>query len=396
MVFVDQPVGAGFSTGKVNATDEVDIAMQFRGFWKNFMDTFSLHGREVYVTGESYAGQYVPYIADGFLNQTDSTYYNVKGVMIYDPSLGYDSIVEEVPTLAFTQSNQNDFPFNDTFKAEITKMSAECGYDKFLSDGLTFPPKGPFPPQPGVDAKGRTTDACDIFDAVFNEIFVINPCFDIYQVGSLCPILWDVLGFPYSSFYLPPGFTEPYFNRTDVKQAIHAPLDVNWLICSNEPVFVNDHDLSLPSAVGDGPLKRVTEKTNNVVVGHGALDMVLILNGTLLTLNNMTWNGAQGFTQAPTKPFYVPYHYDPLMADIAGAGVFGSWQTDRGLTFVSVDLSGHEIPEFQPSAAYRHLEFLLGRIKNLSEVSAFTTQPGFPQSHQPLGKGTGPIKKIEL
>ena len=55
---------------------------------------------------------------------------------------------------------------------------------------------------------------------MFNEISVINPCFDIYQVGSLCPILWDVLGFPYSDFYLPPGFDEPYLNRTDVRSEV--------------------------------------------------------------------------------------------------------------------------------------------------------------------------------
>ena len=28
-------------------------------FWKNFMETFDLVGRKVYLTGESYAGQYV-------------------------------------------------------------------------------------------------------------------------------------------------------------------------------------------------------------------------------------------------------------------------------------------------------------------------------------------------
>ena len=44
---VDQPVGTGFAQGKPNATDEVDVATQFRGFWKNFMDLFDLHDRGV-------------------------------------------------------------------------------------------------------------------------------------------------------------------------------------------------------------------------------------------------------------------------------------------------------------------------------------------------------------
>lgn len=125
-------------------------------------------------------------------------------------------ITEQVPTRAFVDWNHNDFPFNDTFSSMINNMSSSCGYDDFLANGLTFPPKGPFGPQPGALADGTVRDGCDIFGDVANAITELNPCFDIYVVGSLCPILWDVLGFPYSGFYLPPGFDQPYFNRSDV------------------------------------------------------------------------------------------------------------------------------------------------------------------------------------
>lgn len=58
MVWVEQPAGTGFS--KVGAEgapqNELDTAKQFLGFWKNFVDTFGLHGRRVFITGESYAG----------------------------------------------------------------------------------------------------------------------------------------------------------------------------------------------------------------------------------------------------------------------------------------------------------------------------------------------------
>lgn len=55
VVYVEQPIGTGFSQGDVTATNEEDIARQFMGFWKNFMDTFSMRGNKVYITGESYA-----------------------------------------------------------------------------------------------------------------------------------------------------------------------------------------------------------------------------------------------------------------------------------------------------------------------------------------------------
>jgi carboxypeptidase D len=50
----------------------------------------------------------------------------------------------------------------------------------------------------------------------------------------------------------------------------------------------------------------------------------------------------------------------------------GTWWEERGFTLCTVDLSGHMVPQYQPSAAYRQLEYLLGRISSLSEVSDFT------------------------
>jgi len=155
---------------------------------------------------------YVPYIADGMLNQSDTTYFNVSGIMIYDASIGWDSIMEQAPAVAYTEANAREyvhrscrrstdvltrvsFPFNDTYLEHIHKISATCGYDAYL-DLLTFPPKGPFPDQPGLNSNGVLIDGCDIFDNIFEAILTINPCFDIYQVGQLCPIPWDVLGFP--------------------------------------------------------------------------------------------------------------------------------------------------------------------------------------------------------
>lgn len=72
VVWVEQPVGTGFSQGVPSATSEEDVAEQFLGFWKNFMDTFDLKGRKVFITGESYAGYYVPYIADAMFNKNDT------------------------------------------------------------------------------------------------------------------------------------------------------------------------------------------------------------------------------------------------------------------------------------------------------------------------------------
>lgn len=61
------------------------------------------------------------------------------------------------------------------------------------------------------------------------------------------------------------------------------------------------------------------------------------------------------------------------LGTIAGAGVMGTYHTERKLTIVTVDLSGHMVPQYAPSAAYRHVEFLLGRIPSLGSMTPFTT-----------------------
>ncbi|KAL8644485.1 MAG: hypothetical protein Q9210_007233, partial [Variospora velana] len=95
MVWIEQPVGTGFSQGTPTATNEDEVAEQFLGFFKNFVDTFALQGRKVYITGESYAGYYVPYIANAMLNANDTTYYDVRSIMIYDPSTSTDAVQEQ-------------------------------------------------------------------------------------------------------------------------------------------------------------------------------------------------------------------------------------------------------------------------------------------------------------
>ena len=76
---VEQPVGTGYTVGTPKATSEEDIANDFVGFYKNFAQTFGLNNFKVYVTGESYAGRYVPYISSAMLDQKDPEYFDLKG-----------------------------------------------------------------------------------------------------------------------------------------------------------------------------------------------------------------------------------------------------------------------------------------------------------------------------
>ncbi|KAI5359539.1 Putative peptidase S10, serine carboxypeptidase, serine carboxypeptidase, serine active [Septoria linicola] len=380
VVWIEQPAGTGFSPqkGTPPATDEIEVAKQFLGFWKNFVDTFGLHDRKIFITGESYAGYYVPYIADAMHNETDTEYYNVESIMFYDPSLTDDVVQGDIPALPFVDYWGNLFNLNDTYMEELHERHEQCGYQKFIDEAYKFPPSGPLPTPPDVDMKN---DSCRIFNDITTAASLVNPCWDIYQVATTCPLLWDVLGFPGSFGYTPEG-ANIYFNRTDVQKAINAPLG-EWEECSGG---VLDTDNSPPSALS--VLPRVIEKNKKTIIAHAELDFVLIKNGSIFAIQNMTWSGAQGFSKSPEEwnDFYVPYHTELSQGTLAGAGNFGKWHTERGLTFATVELSGHMVPQYAPSAAYRQLEFLLGRISDLGEISDFTTQSG------DLGNGNATMK----
>ncbi|EXJ80079.1 carboxypeptidase [Capronia epimyces CBS 606.96] len=378
MVYVDQPIGTGFSPAAPGAPakirNEVDIGRDFAGFWLNFMNTFNLTGRKVYITGESYAGQYIPYIASYMLDQNNTDYFNVKGIQINDPSIGSDAVLIQAPAVTALNNYQNIFALNQSFLHDINSRAERCGYFQFMEEALTFPPTGKF------TAPNDTAPGCDVWDDIIAAAVYVNPCLNLYHLTDFCPFLSDELGFP--SLGVGPN---NYFNRSDVQAAINAP-PTNYVVCGDDSLFPNG-DESPPSSFT--ALPSVIERTNNVLVGSGLLDFLLLTNGTLMTLNNMTWNGRQGFSKAPSDLFYVPY--DPslnfVLAEtenqpipavpvglVAGGGIMGTTHTERGLTWVTVDLAGHEIPQYTPGAAYRQLEFLLGRISNLTEIGLFTTQ----------------------
>lgn len=96
----------------------------------------------------------------------------------------------------------------------------------------------------------------------------------------------------------------------------------------------------------------------------GALDMILPPNGTLFSLQNATWKGSTGFSQPPTRKLIIPAPTGNFTSPYVpgGFGEMGRWVSERGVTFVEVDLAGHEVPQHNPSAGLRILEVLLGRM----------------------------------
>lgn len=195
VVWIDQPVGTGFSQGTPTATREEDVAAQFLGWWRNFVDTFALQGFAVYVTGSSYGGMYAPFISSAMLDQDDTTYFNVSGMAVWDGLYSKIPLVEDIPVAAFVDKWKTALPFNDTFMAEMQAVDEQCGYTAYLDEFLVFPSAGPQPAiLPGEDPlTGLAKPECALYIAVFLAAKELNPCLNPFDVTSHCPILFGKL-----------------------------------------------------------------------------------------------------------------------------------------------------------------------------------------------------------
>lgn len=242
--------------------------------------------------GESYAGYYVPYIADAFITADDTVYYNLAGVGINDPIIGDGTIQQEVVISPFVDYWSNLFYLNQSFTNTVHALHDYCNYSSYWDQYFTFPPPSEaFPVLPDPSAGDDYT--CDIIDLVYAAALEINPCFNIYHISETCPFVYSQLGIVNPGDYSPPG-AQVYFNRSDVQAAINAPVGTNWKQCTDINVFGdgdNDNDTLGDTSLGPAQndvLRRVIEYTNNTIIGVGNLDFLLAPNGTLFALQNVT------------------------------------------------------------------------------------------------------------
>ncbi|KAI0051492.1 alpha/beta-hydrolase [Auriscalpium vulgare] len=342
VLWIEQPVGTGYSQGTPNIQNEEDLSAQLVGFLQQFLDVFSdLQNKKFWLAGESYAGMYIPYIADYIYSHPGSLALNLQGIWLGSPVVGQDAIQMFTPAVSFVHKFENVFGFNQSFMASLDARATSCGYTQYLETHLTYPP-----PAAPFEYPGNTFEAapgCDVYTDILMAALLLNPAFNIYRIFDMPPVLWDVLGFPGT---FPQSQSPIYFARSDVKAAIHAPQSAQWTEC-NSAVFPNgDNSLLATYTV----LPDVIQRSVRTVIVTGAADFSLLTEGTRLALQNMTWNGKQGFQSAPQP--------DTLIVD--GVGATGFMQSERGLTYYEVSLTGHMVPQFNPKAAFQSMQYLLG------------------------------------
>lgn len=111
--------------------------------------------------------------------------------MVYDPCIAYDYLQAAVTVAPFVEANVNMFPLDNL--DEIASLDDSCGFSDFRDEYLTFPPPGPMPDIDNLPGR-KKANCIALYESVYEGIMNKNPCFDIYEVGTICSVLWDVLG----------------------------------------------------------------------------------------------------------------------------------------------------------------------------------------------------------
>lgn len=205
------------------------------------------------------------------LDEQDTEYFDLGGALMYDPCIGAFDVQDDMATYGFIEANNNVLGYNDSYLADMAALHESCGYQKFLDEYLVFPPSGTQPALP------ESTGDCAVWNSAYYTAYATNPCFNVYDIGFTCPLLSDPLGYPTDLQFSYPGLPI-YFDRADVKKAMHAPMNVSWLECAPHDVLVakgSDGTVGTggPEGYGDTSLDpiqkvlpQVIEATNRVLV----------------------------------------------------------------------------------------------------------------------------------
>lgn len=193
----------GFSQAMPTAKNEADVAHQFIGFMEQFFRTFAgTRQKKLFLSGESYAGKYIPYIADAMLNVTGTEKFDLQGVLLIDRTdpetlasaadciakITSDTIAQDVPAVALMRRSEQTLGLSTRTMKGLQELADSCGYTRYLSENLVYPARPTGIPQvPQLDP-----DCHLVWEKLANAAFQVNPDFNIYSKHKMwCCVLAD-------------------------------------------------------------------------------------------------------------------------------------------------------------------------------------------------------------
>lgn len=337
VLFVDNPVGTGFSYVDSNAyLHELDeMTDQFMIFLEKWFTLFPEYEHDdLYIAGESYAGQHIPYIARAILKRNkDATKkpWKLAGLLIgngwISPADHYLSYLPFAYEHNLVQGGSEMAKRIESQQSICIKLLDEGGKDhvdtqkceKIMTDILN-------------ETKDKTADPK-------------HQCINMYDVrlrdDDSCGMNW------------PPDLATvtPYLRRKDVITALHINPDkkTGWTECSGAVSASFRAVNSVPS------IKFLPDILAEIPVVLFSGDQDLICNhiGTESLINNLQFNGGKGFELSPGV--WAPRRDWTFEGEPAGI-----YQEARNLTYVLFYNSSHMVPFDYPRRTRDMLDRFMG------------------------------------
>lgn len=324
LLFLEAPVGVGFSyTNKtqdlLRLGDRVTAEDSY-AFLINWFQRFpSYKSHDFYIAGESYAGHYVPQLAEVIYDRNKgagwSSYINLQGFMIGN------AVVNDVTD----QTGMIDYAWSHAVISDqlYRSINKECNFKTDNQTSLcSLAVKSFLLAYSDIDIYSIYTPVCiSDFESRASPKLVVAPhSFSQHDLWHKLPSGYD----PCTEDYV-----EKYFNREDVQKALHANvtnLSYAYTPCSNVIRKWNDSpETVLPI------IRKLIKAGLRIWIYSGDTDGRVPVTSTRYSINEMGLRIREGWR--------AWFHKE----QVAG------WVVEyQGLTLATVRGAGHQVPVFAP------------------------------------------------
>eukprot|EP00003_Mantamonas_plastica_P014338 TRINITY_DN2487_c0_g1_i4.p1 TRINITY_DN2487_c0_g1~~TRINITY_DN2487_c0_g1_i4.p1 ORF type:complete len:415 (-),score=120.46 TRINITY_DN2487_c0_g1_i4:649-1893(-) len=318
LVVVDSPVGTGFSytdaDGYCLTSDEV--AQDLYEFLYQFLPMYNLGKNPLFITGESYAGKYVPAICGLVVANEGKAHMNLKGCAcgngMTDPITQYGAYANYA-----YQRGLIDFEV-------VTQLNTV--YEQCVADIN----KG--------DMNAANQDCNTILDTISQQAGNFN----VYDVTKTCkfPLCYDF------------SAEAKYFNLAATRAALNVRNQSGtWEMCDgtvhqklSNDWFVSQMD-KLPSILESGVRVMMYSGLDGFICNHAGVDDYL---------RKVQWSGQDAYLQSAKVPWYD-----------ADKNIAGWVKGGKGkLEMRNLSLAGHMVPADQPARALQMIsEFMAASME---------------------------------
>ncbi|PHH69392.1 hypothetical protein CDD82_7787 [Ophiocordyceps australis] len=335
LLFVDNPVGVGFSYVDTDSfVHELDsMALQFVTFLERFFEIFPEYMKDdIYIAGESYAGQYIPYIAKAILDHNKAkpgAAWSLRGLLIGN---GWISPEDQYPAYIKFALERGLLQKDSEQAKKLQEMQRDC--DKKIADN------------PGHVDYSSCEQTLSTMLRLTSKDSGNDACYNMYDVR-----LRD--SYPSCGMNWPPDLeaVTPYLRRTDVVQALHVSekRTTGWQECNGAVGAAFKTKTSKPSRV----LLPDLMKQVPILLFSGSEDLICNSIGTEQLISNMEWNGGKGFE-------LTPGNWSPRRSWTFEGESAGFWQEARNLTYVKFFNASHMVPFDHPRRSRDMLDRFMG------------------------------------